>query len=141
MLKRNEMATLIKYPVFNCFYAGVEDIVEVLKVPPNSRRTVIGCQIPISLVVACTVNPRYEPLFISRLQPGDYPHHFLEACGREWENPSSRSFSGSLTRATRRAESCRQPTMSPPPATFVGLKTGIYCTTANKGLRYARQDF
>ena len=79
----------------------------------------------------CTLNPRYEPVSTSRWQPGDSPHHFLEACGREWENrTTSEGKRRSQTRSCRRVrqrKSCRQPTMSPPPAPFVGLITGIYC--------------
>ena len=77
------------------------------------------------------MNPRYEPVFTTRWQPGDYPNHSLEACGREWENrTTSERKRKSQTRSYRRVrkrESCRQPTMSPPPAPCVGLITGTYC--------------
>ena len=65
------------------------------------------------------VNPRYEPVFTSRWQPGDYPH-FLETCGREWENRENEreETKESDTKLPsgmyiRKRESFRQPTYEP----------------------------
>ena len=69
-----------------------------------------------------TVVPRYESVFFPRWQSGDYPHHFLEACGREWENRTT-----SERKRKGRHSHWPRGTMSASHYESAGLITGEYC--------------